>query len=366
MHLNAASLGPTSRAMLAATIEAWRRLESSPVYMGYGKSGDDKVVIQADAVRGKAAALLGCDAEEIMITHGTTDGMNTVAQGIVLSAGDRILTTDQEHEGGSLCWEYRARRDGVTIDRIAILPTEFDALRIVWRFEQAITPATRIISFSHVITTTGLRMPVAEIAALARRRGILCVVDGAQAAGNIPVDVKALGCDAYATSGHKWLMGPKGTGLLYVSREADAQIVPIQWGDARRYGAEAAGVGAMTLVVGFGAALDAIRGWGMAAIERRNLDLRTRMYEGLREIEGLRVVGPPPGPLASAIVACALPDALDSRMVQQALHDRHGILVKMAEKRWLNGLRFSPHVFNTIADVDYTLRALRTELRPGS
>lgn len=365
IHLNTASLGPTSRTVFERTVEAWRTLETSPVYMGYGKSDDRKVVIQADAVRVKGAILLGCDADEILITHGTTDGMNTVAQGIALKAGDRILTTDQEHEGGSYCWDYRARRDGVAIDRIPISLDEFEPVPIVRRFEQAITPATRVISLSHVITTTGLRMPVAEIAAMARARDILCVVDGAQAAGNIAVDVKALGCHAYATSGHKWLMGPKGTGLLYVSRDADARIAPIQWTDARRYGAESAGVGAMTLVVGFGTALDAIHDWGMAAIERHNLELRTRLYAGLQRISGLRLAGPPPGPRASAMVACILPDRFDSRAVQQAMHQRHSIIVKMAEKRWINGLRFSPHVFNTAAEVDRALRALQVELRPA-
>ena len=363
-HLNTASLGPTSRAVFAKTIEAWRTLESSPVYMAYGRSGEaDKVVVHADKVRAKAGTLLGCGADEILITHGTTDGMNTVAQGTTLKAGDRILSTDQEHEGGSFCWEYRARRDGVAIDRIPIALDEYEPMPIVRRFAEAITPKTRVISVSHIITTTGLRMPIAEIAALARARNILCVVDGAQAAGHITVDVKALGCHAYATSGHKWLMGPKGMGLLYVSSDADGHIAPIQWSDARRYDAESAGVGPMTLVVGFGAAIDAIHGWGLAAIERHNFELRNRLYEGLKGIQGVRLVGPPPGPYAGAVVACALPEGFESRAVQQAMRDRHGILVKVAEKRWLNGLRFSPHVFNTAADVDLALRSLALELR---
>lgn len=363
-HFNTASLGPTARAVFDRTIAAWRQLESSPVsmaYVGAGPVNPRKVVNQADEVRGKAGALLGCDADEVLITHGTTDGMNTVAQGVALTTGDRILTTDQEHEGGSYCWDYRARRDGAAIDRVAIPLDEGDLDAIVGRFERAITPATRVISVSHVISTTGLRMPIAKIVALARARGILTIVDGAQAAGNIPVDVKALGCDAYATSGHKWLMGPKGTGLLYVSREADTRIQPIQWTHGRLYGSEATGVGAMTLAVGLGSALDAVLGWGLAAIERHNLALRAQLHAGLGQVDGLRLVGPPPGPNASAMIACALPDSLDSRAVARAMLDR-GIIVKMAEKRWLNGLRISPHVFNTPAEVERAVRALRAVL----
>ena len=364
LHLNTASLGPTSRAVLDATVSAWRTLESSPVYMAYGRFGEpDTVVVHADKVRTKAAALLGCDADEVLFTHGTTDGMNTIAQGIVWKDGDRVLTTDQEHEGGSFCWDYQARRHGVAIDRVPIALDDVAPEPIVRRFADAITPRTRVISVSHVVSTTGLRMPIAEIAALARARGILCVVDGAQAAGNIAIDVKALGCDAYATSGHKWLMGPKGTGLLYVSRDADGRIDPIQWMDARRYDAESAGVGTMTLIIGLGVAIDAILGWGLPAIERHNLTLRNRVHAALQQIPEVRVVGPPPGPFASAMVACALPDAIDSRTIMKALLNRHGIQVKQAEKRWLNGLRFSPHVFNTAADVDLAVAALRSELR---
>ena len=109
-------------------------------------------------------------------------------------------------------------------------------------------------------------MPIAEISALARERGILCIVDGAQAVGAISVNVKALGCHAYATSGHKWLMGPKGTGLLYVSSEASAAIQPIQWQDGHRYGAESAGVGPQPLVIGLGAAIERMQVIGMTAL----------------------------------------------------------------------------------------------------
>jgi selenocysteine lyase/cysteine desulfurase len=309
-------------------------------------------------VRAQAAAFLGCDAEELLITRCTTEGMNTVAQGIRWNTGDRVLTTDQEHHGGSACWDYVAQRHGVEIDRIAIAPEEHDLDAIVQRLEAAITPRTRVISVSHVITTTGLRMPIEGIATIARARGILCVVDGAQAAGQIPVDVKALRCHAYATSGHKWLMGPKGTGLLYVAREASDAIRPIQWQEEHRYGAESAGVGPQPLVIGLGAAIQRLQDIGLHEVERHNLALRNRAYEGLRQIEGLRVVGPPPGPSAAAMVAFVLPDAIDSQAMLDALREKHGIIVKRVEKRWFNGIRVSPHVLNTEGDVDALLRAV--------
>jgi len=361
IHLNTASLGATPRAVLDRMLQAWHELESDPVRMAYFKD-DDTVVAAAERVRARAAALLGCDADDVLITRCTTDGMCIVAQGMRWAAGDRVLTTDQEHHGGSYCWEYEVQRRGAAIDRVTIAPKDHDTAAIVRRFADAITPATRAISVSHVFTSTGLRMPIAQISALAHEHGALCIVDGAQAVGGMPVDVKALGCDAYATSGHKWLMGPKGTGLLYVAKNASAAIQPIQWQEDHRYGANSAGVGPLPLVIGLGAAIERLQAIGMADVERHNLALRNRAYAGLKKIPKLSIVSPPPGPLATALVTCKLPDEIDSRALREKLFDKYRIVVKMIEKQWFNGIRISPHVLNTDADVDAVLEALEMEV----
>src|SRR5438034_7576599 len=148
--------------------------------------------------------------------------MNAIAQGLRLKAGDRILTTDQEHGGGLLCWNYFAKYYGAIVDKINIPPGENNAEFILKRVKDNLSKKTKLISVSHVFSSTGLRMPIAEISSLARTNGTLCIVDGAQAAGAIGVDVKKLGCHAYA-----WLMGPKGTGLLYLSKDAQNIIRPM-------------------------------------------------------------------------------------------------------------------------------------------
>jgi isopenicillin-N epimerase len=357
-YLNTASLGLTPRAVLDRALEAWRELESNPVYMAYGNGPAHS---RADRTRALAADLLGCAADEILITRSTTDAMNSLAQGLRLGRGDRVLITDQEHDGGRVGWQYRSRRDGVHIDTMPIAPTDHDTQAIVNRFAAAITRKTKIISVSHVITSTGLRMPIAEIAMLAKRHGIFCIVDGAQAVGQIDVNVKSLGCHAYATAGHKWLMGPKGTGLLYVSREATG-IEPIQWQSGRTFVANSTGIGSLPLAIGLGVAIEAMKARGMAAVEGHNAALRNRAYAGLEAITPLQVVSAPPGPLATALVAARLPPRIDAERVRNALREKHGVIVKMIEKRWFNGIRLSPHVFNTEADVDAALRAIRTEL----
>lgn len=358
-YLNTASLGPTPRAVLDRTLEAWYQLESNPVRMSYA---DGAVHVATDRAREQLATFLGCSADELLITRSTTDAMNCLAQGIRFSRGDRILTTTHEHEGGTMCWKHVARRQGLELDVVPIPFTEHDPQRVVQRIADAIKPRTRVISVSHVFTSNGLRLPVAEIATLARSRSILSVIDGAQALGQVDVNVRSLGCHAYAASGHKWLMGPKGTGVLYISREAAADIAPVQREDGTRFVSDATGMGALPLVAGLGAAIESMSARGMATAERRILELRTRVFNGLMQMPKLRVVSPPAGPGATALVACMLPSEIDATIFHSMLRDKYGIMVKRVEARFFNGIRVSPHVFNTETEIAFALRTIRAEL----
>jgi selenocysteine lyase/cysteine desulfurase len=358
-YLNTAALGPTPRTVLDTVLKAWYELELNPVMMAYV---DGAVHVATDRAREQVAALVGCTADELLITRSATDAMNCVALGINLDRGDSVLTTDVEHEGGSICWSYLKRRRGINIDIVSIAPGDLDTGAIISRFEKAITDRTKVISVSHVITSTGLRMPITEIAALAKSRGMLCVVDGAQAVGCIDVDVKKMGCHAYAATGHKWLMGPKGTGFLYISKDASSLIQPVQREGGPRFVAQSTGIGSLPLVVGFGAAVEAMQKRGMATVEKRILELRDRAYAGLTKISKIRLVSPPPGPLATALVAFKLPESVDSRAFRDLMLKKYRIVIKVAEKRWFNGIRISPHIFNTEIDIDAAIKAIRTEL----
>lgn len=359
IYLNTGSLGPTPRSILDAVLKAWNQLETNPVGMSYG---DSQVHALADKTRGAVAGLIGCSADEVLLTRSTTNAMNIAALGIDVARGDRVLTTDVEHEGGSAAWKYLEKRRGIGVDRIGISPEDHDVNGILDRFDRAITKHTKVISVSHVITSTGLKMPVREIVALARNRNILTVLDGAQAVGNIEVDVKAIGCDAYAGPGHKWLMAPKGTGFLYISKAADSRIRPVEWEDGPRYVVGSSGMGSLPLIVGLGAAIEAAQKRGVAACEARNLRLRNRAYEGLKKIAKVEVVSSPPGALASALVAFRLPQAVDSAAFRKAMQQKYNLILKQTERRWFNGMRISPHVFNTEADIDAALKAIASEL----
>jgi selenocysteine lyase/cysteine desulfurase len=357
IYLQTGSLGPTPRPVMERTIAAWKELELDPVYYGYVEHEH-----AMDGVRAKAAAFLGCKTEELVLTNCTTEGMNWVAQGLTLAPGDRVLTTDQEHPGGRVCWDYVVRRYGVALDILTIPPGENDAQAIIDGMAKRITPRTRVLSFSHLLSSTGLRMPVAELSALARSRGCIAVVDGAQAVGGIAVDVKALGCHVYATSGHKWLLAPKGTGLLYLSEELGKTVDPISLQDGRAAYSASSGVTSIPSVLGLGAAIDYVSAIGMSQIETHNLALRNRLFAGLQSVPKLRVVSSAAGRLASPLLTYTLPDATESGAFRQLMRDKHNIELKVVPKNWLNGNRVSTHLFNTEQHVDALVAALKVEL----
>jgi selenocysteine lyase/cysteine desulfurase len=355
--LQTGSLGPTPRPVMEYALAKWHELERDPSALGYSTLQEGM-----EGVRAKAAALVGCKVEELALTRCTTEGMNWVAQGLSLSPGDRILTTDQEHPGGRMCWDFVARRYGAVIDAVAIPPGENDADAIVARFAALVSPRTRAVSFSHVLTSTGLRMPAAELSALARRAGAISIIDGAQAVGAIAVDVKALGCDIYASSGHKWLLGPKGTGLLYLSESLGDRVQIIALEDGRTVYSHSTGVCSIPSVYGLGAAIDYVNALGIARIEAHDLALHRYAFEALSRVGQIRVVSPAAGPLASPLLTYILPDHVDTTALLLRMLRTHHVEVKGVPPEWLHGHRISTHLFNSEQDVDRLVAALHAEL----
>lgn len=358
-YLNTGTLGPCRRETVEESTKVWKELESFPLKF-YGKFGAEPL---AEKTRTIAARFLGCDLGEILITNSTTSGMNAVAQGMRLKKGDRILTTNHEHGGGLLGWKYLAKYYGAVIDTVQIPTDENDPGAIVQKLKDNIRKKTRLISVSHVFSSTGLRMPIAEIAALARANGVLCIVDGAQAAGGIEVNVRELGCDAYATSGHKWLMGPKGTGILYLSRAAQDRIRPIQFEESYNTYSDGNGVVNLACILGLGRAIEYVESVGIAEVERHNLYLRARLYGKLAGVRNLRLVSPTAASLVSPMLTGVLPDAIDKAAFVKMLFEKYGLSIRPTHKEFgFNGIRFCTHIFNTEKDVDFAADVVRKEL----
>lgn len=357
IHLQSGGVGAMPRPVFDATLAAMAAVERDPVGETYGPG-----IGRLDKVRAKAAELIGGRAEDVILTTSATAGIFLIAQALDFGPGDRILITDHEHPGGRLGWEWAARRYGAVVDTVSIPPNASDPQAIVDLFAGAIRAETRILSFSHILFTTSIKLPAAQLCALARDRGCLAIVDGAQSAGAMPVDVTALGCHAYSASGHKWLMGPKGTGLLYLSPELGNQLdaLPLQAG--RKANSDSTGIANIAGMHGLGAAIDYVQGLGLANIETHNLALRRELYDLLAQIPGMRLPAPCDGPTISANLSFTLPEGADHHAIRRNLLLRHKIYLRVVELAGFLGLRASLHCYNRSEDVEALIAALKQEL----
>lgn len=368
MHFNCGSIGLTPGAIVEAYKAYIDRLELDP--LAHTWSGFDDA--PSEAVLGKAGEFVGArSSREMLLTRNTSEAMNLVATGIRWEPGDEVLTTDHEHPGGIICWLHMQRMAGIRVRQIHLPTPVRDKADILQRIEDGITSRTRVVSVSHVVTTTGLRMPLADIAAMTRPRGILLVVDGAHVPGMLDVNVREMGVDAYASSSHKWMLAPKGTGLLYIRAESSEQILPISasTGDGIRHAVYMAGGGTRNtpLMLAHGDAMDFHNVIGKARVEARVLQLNRYLREGLRSVPALTPTTPEDPALASAIVSCTL-QGTPMELVMRRLRE-WGISIKQTKYNAVYGdndlprenepiIRLSTHIFNTEEQVDRLVQAL--------
>ena len=362
-YLNTGGLGASPRSVIDAVKEKTDELEK------ICETGHSDELL--NGIKRDAAALLGCDADELAFTRNTTEGINIVANGLPLRRGDEVILTTQEHIANGFTWLALAKRVGI-VPRLFTPSTVSDDENIE-RLGRCITKRTRLISIPHALTTTGTLLPVERIAKIAAEKNIWFFVDGAQTAGMVPFSLHDIGCDAYATSGHKWLMGPKETGLLYVRRAMLDTIVPTFTGaysggeydlakgivsfnpSAQRY---EYGTVSIPLRVGLGAAIAFVRGIGPERIWERDRFLADALVAGIAEMPDVQLLSPASPAMRTAMVTIqhrtVAHDALQAHL------DTNRLRTRSVTEGGLAGLRISFHVYNTPAEVGRVLDGLRT------
>jgi isopenicillin-N epimerase len=363
-YCNTGTLGASPREVVDALAEGTRRLETELAAWPYFQADGEPLTGYQPLTELRAAlgAFVGATADEMAITQNATMGLNFLANGLDLAAGDEVLSTDHEHTGGICPWRLRAKRHGVVVKELPLGPALAggpDA--IVKLFADAFTPKTRALAFSHITSGLGILLPTKELCALARERGALSLVDGAQAVGQIRVNVKDLGCDAYAGSPHKWLLAPKGTGFLYLRKDAQDRfwttLASTVWND-RDKGAfrfMQYGTGSVPVADGLRAALRFIEGLGMERIERWNAMLTQRLRAGLSKIPRARLSSPADPRLAAAITTFRV-EGTTARALQDALWARKVRVRAQGDER---GVRLSAHLYVGTADIDSVLDAVQ-------
>jgi cysteine desulfurase / selenocysteine lyase len=258
-----------------------------------------------EAARGKSARLLGAEPREIVFVRGTTEALNLVASsyGKRLEPGDEVVLTWMEHHSNIVPWQMLRDERGVVLK---VAPIDDRGALDMAAFEKLLGPRTRIVAVVHVSNALGTVNPIAEITALAHRHGAVVVVDGAQAVPHMRVDVRELGCDFYAMSGHK-LFGPTGIGVLYGRRELLESMPPYQGGGSMIASVRfektvytkpparfEAGTPNVTGAVGLGAAIDYVEGIGFERITAYEGRLLAYATERMKEFPGVTPIGTAP------------------------------------------------------------------------
>lgn len=312
----------------------------------------------AEAAREKLTAFLGAGSDELALTVSTADGYAAVLAGLRWQPGDEVLITSEEHPMPHQAVLSLEDREGVVLKVVEI---DHDPDVVVKRVEQALTPRTRLICFSHVTTDTGLRVPAEEICKLGRERGILTLWDGCHAIAQVPLHLREMGCDFYASNCYKWLLGPMGTGILYVRKETQKILKPLVHphdpdGGAAQYRTSNS---AHELYAGVGASIDFIeRIGGVQAIQAEAARKTGRLREDLDAVSGVEILSSRRPDTQTGIVAFAV-EGVDGKDLDRALRSRWEMTQRATFLAEPTGVRISVAFYTSEEELDTLVQAVK-------
>ena len=357
IFLNYGSFGATPKPVFEVYQDWQRRLEAQPVrFLGREVSG-----YLAEA-RAQLGNYLNVSPDDLGFVTNATFGVNLAARSLTLGPGDEVLTSDQEYGACNNVWTFLSRKQGFSY-RYATIPLPATKEVMLEAFWQAVTPQTKVIYLSHVTSPTAQTFPVAEICARAREVGILTVIDGAHAPGQLELDLTALGADVYTGNLHKWLCAPKGAGFLYVRPDKHALMEPlvVSWGWERDRGLEAlswVGTEDVSRYLAVPAAIEFQREHNWSAVRLECHALLTGALGQLQYVTGL-----PPAYVDedsyTQFAISPLPVETDLEAFKLRLHDEYRIEIPLTEHLGRPYLRISVQGYNTRADLDALVEAVR-------
>ncbi|MDZ7668075.1 MAG: aminotransferase class V-fold PLP-dependent enzyme [Gammaproteobacteria bacterium] len=356
--MNAANLCPMPSAISAAVERYSRELDRD-------MSAPNRRRIEAmkETARSGIAGQLGTAGDEIAIVRNTSEANSIVVQGLALRSGDEVLLWDQNHPSNALAWEVRAAREGFKVRYFAVPLAAQSIGEVVDGVSAALGPRTRMVSFTHISNITGFRLPAAEICAELRRRrpDLFIHIDGAQTWGVRDVNLAEWDCDSFSGSAHKWYMGPRETGMLYVRRESQEAVAPvvvsIPWGNdvepsvagARRYEAlgqrDDASIAALAETVAWHGALTP------AFVAHRATAVADRLRAALHDID-VPLVSPGHADFRSNVIILAASANNRGALAERVFEDS-GVIPAPT-----GGLRLSPHIYNTAEHVERVVGAV--------
>ncbi len=323
---------------------------------------------QRENVRKGLAAAFGCAPEEIALTRNASEGLQICQLGFDLEPGDEVLTTTQDYPRMITTWQQRERRDKIKLRQFSIPVPSENPGEIVSLFEKNLTAKTKLILMCHMINLTGQILPVKEVVQMARTKGIPVIVDGAHAFAHFDFKHADLDCDYYATSLHKWLFAPHGTGMLFVRREKIAGLWPMMAapekmaGDIRKF--EEIGTHPAANYLAIAEALAFHHGMGVQRKQARLIYLRDRWVKRLMPHERIKLnTSLKPG------FACGLANVqvlgLDPNDLTNYLWQQHRIIVTPIKHDEFEGLRITPSVYTTVEEIDRFAEVIEHVIKNG-
>jgi isopenicillin-N epimerase len=339
VYLNNGTVGSSPAPVLRAVFESYRQsemlAEADPEdYPIWGYAAWNQF-------RDPLAEFVGCSRNEIAMLRNATEANSYIANGIDLKAGDEVLITDQEHPGGEHPWDLRAKRYGIVVKKVTLPKPVPNAATVLNLFNDAITPRTRVIFFSHITTVTGVVLPAKELAALARSKGILSAVDGAHVPGMMRLNIRDLRCDFYSASPHKWLQAPKGTGFLYVRDEVIDRvwntIATEGWDDTKIRAERFQRIGSSNVpaLSGLKASMEFADQIGMERIEKRNRQMADYVLQQMLQRGAVSWTSPDPalrcGITTVSVAPLKMPDLELWMMKEKKIRIRGGVPSKIRQ-----------------------------------
>lgn len=365
-YFNTAGLGPTLAMAVDAVCERMKELAE--------RSRDGRWLF--DDVRAMMAEMVNSDPENLAFTRNTTEGINIAANNLVFEEGDEILLTNHEHVGGSSPWINLAKKKKL---KVRLVDLDLNGEDNLDRIQSALSPKTKVFSFSHILCTNGLILPAKEIVKMCRECNVYTCVDGAQTVGMIEVDLKSIDPDFYAFSGHKWMFGPLGTGMVYIRDAILENNLPANAGaytdsnfdlgsisldyketaDREEYGTRNA-----ALIAGLGEAIKFNQDLGIKLIRQRSEQLIQRFLNGVKENQSVLILSPTDPYKRSSIITFQLKQK-DSRQAANWFRGEAQLKLRHVYEADLNAIRVSFAIFNQESEVDALLDAISDYSKNG-
>jgi selenocysteine lyase/cysteine desulfurase len=365
IFLNAANLCPSPLPVIESLYTSTKAYEASPspaVRSGLMRDG-------RETARDLLATMLGVTKEEIVITRNTSEANNFVSSGLQLGPDDEVIVFSDNHPTNLGAWREKAKRFGYTVTTLQHAVPHPGTEYYVDLFSKAITPRTRLIGFTHLTSNSGDLFPAKEICAMARARGVLTLLDGAQTFGALDVNLGDIQPDFYSGSAHKWPCGPKECGVLFVNKNVHDRIWPSVIGvypGAVGISQKLEGMGQRddARLVAFAESLRFREAIGRKVIDERLRQLSQFLMAELKTLDGVQVYTDA-SPDRSANLVVFKPGSLDPRRFAAALGERDGVVATVRAGQDRPGLRVSPHLYNTMDEMERLVAATKRYLTSG-